>query len=173
MDVDTLFSRIDTAEIFSSGNYMHEGVYVVETKNILVKDGHKGQSFIVEFTILESSNEQHKVGTTGSWIVKFAWKQTFGNITKFVMALLGKNPNDKKLQEDPKLRGEIGQIVRAVCGSDAAKKELGAAYEEGMLYGIPLRLECSQTKTQPKPGKPEGGDFTVYTWSPLPDRTAS
>jgi hypothetical protein len=168
MDIDKLFDGMAKAEIFGRGNYMSEGLYIVETKNLFVKDGFKGKSFVAEFTIVESNNEKHAVGTSGSWVLKFTWPATFGHITKFVTALLGYDPNQKANQDDPKIRKQVELVTRAACGSDAAKKELGPdGYEEGMLNGIRLRLECSMQKTAPKPGKPEGGDFTSYAWSPI------
>ena len=165
-DIDKLFGGMAKAEIFGRGNYMSEGLYVVQTKNIFVKDGYKGQSFIAEFEILESNNEKHAVGSSGSWVLKFKWPATFGHITRFVMALLG-YADTKANQDDPEIRKQCELVARAVCGSEVARKELGAEYEEGMLTGIKLKLECVMQKTAPGPGKPLGGDFTAYTWSIL------
>jgi hypothetical protein len=170
-DIDKLFGGMAKAEIFGSGNFMGPGVYTVKTKNILVKDGFKGQSFIAEFEILESNNEKHAPGSSGTWILKFKWPQTFGNITKFVMALLGYEPTAAN-QNNSELRELVACIARAACGSDGAKQELGANYQDGMLHGVTLKLECTATKTAPKPGQPQGGDFTVYSWSPLVDVAA-
>ncbi len=162
-DIDAIFANIEKAEIFGSGTYMSEGRYRVETKNIFVQVGHKGKSFIAEFTVLQSSRpEDHEVGSSGSWVVKFDWSSALGNITKFVAALLGYDPNDKKVQNDPAIRKEVGQVVRAVCGSELAQKELGEDYEVGMLNGIQLDLECITTTTKVKKE-----DFTVYNWSPV------
>ncbi len=161
-DIDQILSGMAKAEIFGSGNYMSPGLYTVETKRVFVKDGFKGKTFVAEFTVLESNNPKHTPGSSGSWVLKFEWKATFGHITKYVAAILGLDPNDKKVQADPAIRQQIELIVRAACGSDIAKKELGEEYEEGMLEGVQLRLECS---TQQTVGKKQ--DFTVYNWTPI------
>ncbi len=166
VDIDQIFKGQAEADVFGRGNYMQPGVYVVETKNLFVKNGFKGNSFIAEFTIIESSNPAHAPGTTGSWVLKFAWPATLGHITKFVMACLGVEPTKENL-DNPKIRKQVEVVTRASCGSDTARAELGAKYQPGMLNGIRLQLECSLQKTNPKPGKPEGGDFTSYSWSPV------
>ncbi len=156
------------AEIFGAGNYMEEGLYVVETKNVFVKEGFKGKSFIFEFTVIESNNAAHAPGTSGSWVLKF----TFGNITRLVMALLGYE-NTKENQQNETIRKEVELIVRAACGSDTAKKELGDVYSDGMLIGIRVKLETTKRKTAPTTEKPQGGVHTNHDWSPLPAPVAA
>lgn len=170
-DIDKLFGGMAKAEIFGRGNFMGEGLYVVDIKNIFAKDGFKGQSFIAEFTIVESSSDKHAVGSSGSWVLKFKWPATFGHITRFMMALLGYE-DTKANQDNPQIRELCERVARAVCGSEAARKELGENYVEGMLNGIRVKLECTMQKTAPKPGQPAGGDFTSYAWSPLPEPEA-
>ncbi len=169
MNIDLLFGNIATTEINGSGTYMSEGIYVVETKNIFVKEGKNpakpGDSFICEFSIIESSNPAHSVGSTGSYVLKFSNPYTLGNIAELVMALLGYE-NTRENQKDPTIRKEVDLVVRAACGSDTARKALGDGYEEGMLHGIRLRLECTKKPTLPKNGKP-AGEFTVHRWAPL------
>ena len=169
--IDQLFAGMAKAEINGSGTYMDDGLYVVETKNIFVKKGTNpqkpGDSFIAEFTVIESNNPKHAVGSSGSYVLKFSNIFAMGNIVEFVMALLGYE-NTKENQKNEEIRKEVDLVTRATCGSDAAKKELGDLYEEGMLRGIRVRLECTKKPTAPKPGKPDGGVFTVHKWSPLP-----
>jgi hypothetical protein len=172
MDIDQLFSGMAKADASGRGTFMKPGLFVVETKSIFVKDGFKGKSFIVEFTIVESNTAEHKPGTAGSWILKFKWPATFGHITRFVYALLANadpelwRPTKENL-DDPQKR-EIAELyARAMCGSDTAKKELGEEYADGMFIGQKLKLETTMQKTNPKPGQPEGGDFTAYSWAPF------
>lgn len=164
--IDKLFEGMAKAEIFGRGNFMEAGLYTVETTNIFVKDGFRGKSFIAEFKILTSNNPNHAPGTSGSWVLKFEWPATYGHITKFVMALLGYDLTAKN-QADPKIRKQCELVARAVCGSETAQKELGKEYEDGMLIGLQLGLECTVQKTAPKIGKPQGGDFTSFAWSPI------
>ncbi len=169
MNIDTLFGNMAKAEINGSGTYMDTGIYVVETKNIFVKEGRNpakpGDAFICEFTVLETNNPKHEVGSTGSFVLKFSNPYAMGNIVELVMALLGYD-NTRANQTDPDIRKEIDLVTRAACGSDSAKSELGENYEEGMLHGIKVLLECTKKPTLPKAGKP-AGEFTVHKWTPI------
>lgn len=171
MDIDKLFEGMAKADVNGRGNYMKEGIYTVEMKNIFVKKGTNpkkpGDSFIVEFTILESNNAAHVVGTSGSWVLKFSWPATFGHITKFVMALLGEDPGIKANIDNPELRETVARYTRAVCGSDLAKKELGADWEDGIFNGAQLKVECSAQTTS------SGGPFTAFAWSPIAETAAA
>ncbi len=165
-DIDSIFSGMATAEIHGRGNWMGAGLYVVETKNIFVKKGTNpkkpGDSFIVEFLVLESNNPAHAVGTSGTWVLKFTWPATFGHITKFVLALLGHDPSVKANIDNPKLRELAALYTRATCGSEVAQKALGVEYEKDMFVGIPLKLECS-VQLATEAGK---SDFTSFSWAP-------
>lgn len=165
MDIDRLFGGMAKAEIFGRGKNMAEGLYKVQIKNIFCKEGKNprkpGDSFIVEFTILESSKpDAHAPGSSGSWVLKFTWPATFGHITRFVFAMLGWEPTDEALK-NPRNRELAELYARAVCGSLAAKQQLGAEWEEGMFNGIQLGLETMLQSTD------KGGNFTAYAWSPL------
>lgn len=177
-NIDALFAGMAKADASGRGGSMDVGLYTVETKNILVKKGQDpkkpGDIFIVEFTVVESDNEKHKPGTSGSWVLRFAWPATFGHITKFLYACLANTDPDAWAQtkanlDDPAKRELAERYARAICGSDTAKKELGAEYEDGMFLGVRLKLETKLQKTSPKPGQPLGGDFTAYFWGPGED----
>lgn len=163
-NIDQLFSGMAKADINSSGTYMGEGLYVVETKNLFVKTGRNpakpGDSFICEFTILASNNPNHAIGSTGSYVLKFSNPYSMGNIVELVMAILGYQ-NTKDNQSNATIRNEVDLVTRAACGSDTAKTALGADYAEGMLIGTRLRLECTKKPTV------KGGEFTVHKWAPV------
>ncbi len=174
MNIDALFGNMAKADINGSGTYMGEGLYVVEIKTIFVKEGRNpakpGDSFICEFTVLESSNANHAPGSSGSYVLKFSNPYTLGNIAELVIALLGYE-NSKENQKNSDIREQADVVVRATCGSDKGKAELAelrAALGEdyGTLTGKKLRLECVKKPTLPKNGKP-AGEFTVHKWSPL------
>jgi hypothetical protein len=166
IDIDALFAGMAKADASGRGGFTDPGVYEVKTKNIFAKHGHKGRSFIVEYEFTRSNNEKHKVGSSGSWVLKFEWPATFGHITRFVYALIGLDPADKKNLDDTAKRELAEKYAAAMCGSEKAKAALGAEYEDGMFIGQRLKLETSMQRTNPKPGKPEGGDFTAYAWAP-------
>lgn len=174
MNIDALFEGMAKADTSGRGGHMHPGVYVVRTKNILVKEGRNpkkpGNSFIVEFEIVETCDaEKHKIGSSGSWVQKVTWPAFFGNVTKFVYACLATTDPDAWAQTkenlgDPEKRVLAEVYARAMCGSDAAKRELGSEWEEGVFLGLDLRLETALEKTS------TGGDFTAYKWGPAPLR---
>lgn len=160
IDVDNLFAGMAKAEIFGKGSFMGEGVFEIETKDVFVKEGFKGKSFICEFTILESNNPAHAVGSSGSYVLKFENKYTFGNASELVMALLGfENTRDNQANAD--VRALVQEVTAAACGSEKSQKALGEGYSDGMLKGVRLRLETKKTGTQ------KGGEYTVHKWSPI------
>lgn len=176
MDIDSLFAGMAKADASGRGGNMGPGLYTVETKNILVKKGQNpkkpGDSFIVEFTILESNNEAHAIGSSGSWVQKTIWPSFFGNVTKFVYALLGNIDSEGwaatvENLKDEKKRTTAEQYARAMCGSDKAIKELGEEYEQGMFSKQKLKIEIVMEKTT------SGGDFTAYKWSSAPETAAA
>ena len=160
MDIDTLFKGMKDAPMFGKGTYMGEGVYVVELTNLFVKQRWKGGNvFVAEFKVVESNNEKHKPGSSGSWVPKIENPNTFGDIKSLVFAALGIPPSVAK--DNEALHAQASMLARAVCGSEAAKAELKAAgVEDYSLVGRQVRLECVQTKTK------EQKDFTRYTWAP-------
>lgn len=164
-DIDALFSGMQNAPMFGRGNYMGEGLYKVEIQKVFVKKRFKGGNvFICEFKILESNNEKHKVGTTGSWCPKLELPNTFGDIKSLMFSATGTNPKDVKA-EDESAHRQATLLARAACGSEAAQKELEAELKavgidsDGSVVGAVVALECVQTKTK------ENKDFTRYTWS--------
>ncbi len=162
MDIDKLFDGMAKAPINGRGTFLTPGLYTVKLKNIFVKEGFKGKSFITEFEIVTSNNDEHKPGSTRSWVLNFGKAQTFPDITKFMMACLGEDPAVKANQDDAGLKALAELFARAVCGSDTAPKELGEDYRPGMFEGRELKLECTPYVTK------AGTDFTVHAWSPLP-----
>lgn len=160
IDIDKLFDGMAKAEIFGKGNYLEEGLYVLESKNFFVKEGHKGTSFVSEFTVVESNNAAHPAGSTASWVINFDNDYIFGNISELVIALLGQE-NTRENQVDAAFRDEVELITRAVCGSKKAQEALGGNYSEGMLNGIRVKVETKKKATQ------KGGEYTAHKWSPV------
>lgn len=160
-DIDVLFKGMKDAPMFGRGNYMGEGLYLVELTKLFVKSRFKGGNvFIAEFTIVESNNAKHAVGSTGSWCPKIELPNTFGDIKSLMFAALGINPKDVPA-EAADLHAQASLLARAACGSESAIAELKAAgVDDPSVVGRRVRLECVQTKTR------ENKDFTRYTFSP-------
>jgi hypothetical protein len=65
------FAGMREAKTFGSGNYLEPGNYKLEIVRMLwQKLNAGGEALIVEFKILESNNEKHKVGGEASWFQK-------------------------------------------------------------------------------------------------------
>lgn len=169
MDIDALFSGMAKADANGRGGNMKPGLYTIKTKNILTKKGQNpkkpGDSFIVEFEIIESNNEAHAAGSSASWVQKVTWPAFFGNVTKFVYSLLDWEVTKETLDDKSK-RETAEKYARAMCGSEKAVTELGDEYEAGMFLKQTLKLETVMEKTS------TGGDFTAYKWSSVDAQAA-
>ncbi len=162
MDIDALFSNMASAPVFGKGAYFEAGIFKVKVKTFKVNDGFNGKAFISEFDVLESNNPNIAVGSTRSFVLLWTNKYLMADISVLVMALLGEDPSKGNNANDPALRALVAQFTRAALGSEAAKKELGSDYQDGMFIGKEIRLECT-LKPPGKSGKP----FTSHKWSPL------
>ena len=160
MDINSLFAGMAKAQMNSKGNYMGEGVYRIRSKSLKAKDGFKGKSLIFEFEIVESNNQAHAPGSSGSYVVKLDKPQAFGDIKALIFALaMDLDPKSvKSPEQDPQTHAQAAELVKAAL-DPAAAKALGV--EPDFLVGLELRLETIKIKTQ------KGGDFTVHNWSPL------
>lgn len=159
-NIDALFDGMPDADLNNKGNYMGPGRFLVETKAIKYKDSkHRGKSYIIEFTVVESTNPAHEPGSSGSWVIKLDKPQAWGDIKAFMMALaMDIDPKTAKTpKQDPELHAKATELAKAAISAEHAQK-LGA--EEDFLLGLPVRLETTMTKTQ------KGGDFTIHAWSP-------
>ena len=155
--------------MYGRGNYMAEGVFEVELAKLFLKASFKGPILLIcEFTIVSSSSPRHVPGSTGSWAPKIQGKaatSTFADAKSLALAAMGQGD----AASDPEAHSLATLLVRATCGSDAAKAELKAlGVEDGasLLIGKRVHLETQQVKTAPSQMYPQGGDFTRYTWSP-------
>jgi hypothetical protein len=166
--IDQLFAGMAKAEIFGKGSYFDAGIYRVKLKTFHVKEGgFNGNSFISEFEIVESNNPGSPAGSTRSFVMNFTNKYIMADVSMLVLALLGHDPAKKENQQNAELRETVAKYTRAALGSETAKKELGAEYEEGMFLGVELKLECTIVPTKPSAKNLNGGTFTTHAWSPI------
>lgn len=166
-DVESMFAGMNKAEMFGKGTFMGPGKYRVRPKVVKVHEGFKGKSFIHEFEILESSNEKHAIGSSGSWVVKLGPQNAnaFSDMKSFSFACLGIDPKTvRKPEEDPTSHAVATDTLKAQCDKDWAKKN---GFEEDPLIGRELELEVILVKTQ------KGTDFSRHNWSPTPEAVAA
>lgn len=89
-----LFEGLDKKEI--SGNQKHPslttGDYTVQIEDVIWLEGRKGDAFIVEMSIVKSSDEANQpVGAKRSWYLSFSNDKDVaqGEVVKFMYACLG------------------------------------------------------------------------------------
>lgn len=163
-----LLEGLATARSMQGGQYVKgEGKFLVEITKLFLNDGYKGKFFIAEFSIQESTSALDPVGTTRSWTVSLdgeRGRRALGDIKGLIFALTGKDPRDcGQPEDDPALHAEAAKLAMAACDEDYAKKN---GVDPSLFVGVPVRLETLHKATQPKPGNPQGGTFTVHRWSP-------
>ena len=166
MDAEQAFYGMEKVQLFGSGQYFSEGDFLVKTRNLKLNSGYKGTCFIAEFEVVESSNTADPVGSTRSWVVMMGPKNknAMSDIKALFFALSGTDP--KKVgapEEDPALHSQAAEMAKAACDSAYAKKVGIAA---GTFEGLPVKLQAFAKATRPTPDKPQGGTFTVHSWSP-------
>jgi len=126
---------------------MLPGTFKVRIDRIKDFEGFQGDLFyIIEFEVLESSNEDIEVGKFYSQVIKY--NQTMGpiNVKRFVMAASGLDPNDSENEE--------------AIGAEEVEESLS---DEQPFSGLVMDLQCDNITTQKN--KP----FTKYTWEAVED----
>lgn len=125
--------------------YIEPGKYVLEINACKEINGTKGTSFVVEFTVLESDTDRLPVGSECSWVCGMAGgiQLQQQNIKGFLCAAMGEDPGPS-----------TNALLNLATGADNA------------LAGRTIRCFAQLTKTKPKPGFPQGTDFTRMNWSP-------
>lgn len=145
----SMFAGIENTKAAVEGvsQYFEEGKYRVQIDNTFIhRKRLGGHLFIVETTVLESSNPEVLPGETRNWVQSFEFESAMARIKTFIGAAKGFCPR-RQLTE---INREITQSVcdDVVSGSNPLK-------------GVALDLECV-TKRSKKTDK----DFNVHMWFP-------
>ena len=147
----SIFDGIEAAEVTGGSQYIMPGRHTLKVKNVIMRESRKpGKAthyFIVEFSVVQTSGDDHAVGSTATWLVdmnKPNADTARGNIKEFVMALMG-----CKLEE----------VTVKLC------EELVNASQPGA--GMSVLAEAWHKPTA------SGGVFTRISWSPLEDHPAA
>src|SRR5678815_454984 len=129
--IDELFDDMRNAPMSGSrAGHTEEGVYKVQLKGMFVKKSQDpakagAKMFVCEYKIVESCNDKHKPGTTGSWASKFdAFGYTVSDIKKLLFAATSFDV------DDPASHVLVELIAKAVC--DPSSK----AVEELKTHGV-------------------------------------
>ena len=120
----------------------------VQTGGVKLFRSPKDQSdfFIVNFKVVESSNEAHPLGATRGYVVKITGNlSALGNIKAVLAACAG-------LRADKDSLADIDEsFVETAISSDA-------------LAGVVVDVDVHETTTR------KGTPFNVHSWSPVTDK---
>jgi len=138
----SLFKGMKDAKLTERGNYLDDGSYDLEIEFVQLKNTRKaGDAFIVDCTVLASSNPKHPVGSKRNWYQSLKDKDiAFAAILEFAIAVFGFS--QKKIEDEPKikeLQAGIEEIMDQAC--DKAKQ---------VLKGQKLHVEVETIKTKEK-----------------------
>lgn len=144
--------KIAQSKAAGGGNYILDGRYVFAIKNVILKEGHKGVSFITEFFVMEAQPAAYEVagktpafnpvGSECSFIANMSKESGPGNIKAFVLALLG-------LKEEEVTPEDFEKTLDELLGKDNPVR--------GYVIG------CTTFRKVTRDGK----DITLPNWSTL------
>jgi hypothetical protein len=163
VDIDAMFSGMAGAQMNGKGRKLGDGKYRVTAKSLkLKKGGYYGDSFIFEYDVARSDNEEHPVGSARSYTVNLKSNQAFGDIKAVIFALImGRDPSS--LADTKRFAAEHAEATdwfKAAIDPEAAKKMDVA---ENFVAGLEVDVEVQWVKTK------ENRDFAVHRWSPVPE----
>jgi hypothetical protein len=146
-----LFADIKGKTGSSGGQYLSEGLYVVQVErckqDVSKKQDHKPY-FAAELKVLESNNEEIKVGTSRSFVVKFKGEYPeldLGNVADFMNAAM-KSWFVQQGMPVPDGFEVDEETAEDICG------------EENVLAGTILPVEVQNIKTKKQ------NDFSKHKW---------
>lgn len=114
------FTGINKVEVGNTYAYIEEGDLTLKINNVQLKETRdKGDSYIVDFEVLQSNNEGNPVGSKPSWYQSIIKKDiAFGQITKFLEAATNTSIKDEHREDlaeasiasDQPLRGKVVRV---------------------------------------------------------------
>lgn len=163
VDIDQMFAGMANAQMNGKGRRLGNGKYRVTAKALkLKKGGHFGDTFIFEFDVKTSANDEHKVGEARSYTVNLKSQQAFGDIKALIFALImGKDPGSlTDTNRCAKEHAEATEWFKAAIDPDVAKKK---DLPEDFVAGLEVDVDVQWIKTK------EQRDFAVHRWAPVPE----
>jgi hypothetical protein len=134
------------------------GKHRVKINRCEERTGFQGDSSIIEYEILSSSNDEAKPGTSGSWVQNYS-----------------KNPQYRELKE-----GNLADFIRAGLSTMGALagEEFGGEFDDSdvalifgddqLFAGLELELEVIEVPIASKPGE----KFPKHDWA-MPENSAA
>lgn len=139
-----IFSKLSSAALFEKSKYCTEGMYIAEIKAVKLVNGFKGDSFVIEASVVAVKSHAEGAPQPGE-TVAHVWrcsgeKQQMGIATfmQFMSAVFGCEPDEKTDKEWETLSAKV--------------------IDENALEGTDMVLEVFNTTTK------AGGQFTYHKW---------
>lgn len=143
-----LFAGIKNAQITSGGNYIRPGTHKLGLLKLTQGRTRKGVDFVAaDFRILESTCEEHPIGSTVNWFAGADKDGFLSNVKALAVALLSAAAGEQ-VDEATVDEGVMEQLV-SDGGNDVA--------------GATLMADAFHVDTR------RGGTFTKIVWSPVFD----
>jgi len=164
-EIDELFAGAPDAPMNGKGSYLAgDGDYDVQIEHVKrQKKFGGGNVFILEFTLLTSTNAAYPVGMKKSWTTKIENPNSFGDIKALMFAATGTDPRSVQ-QTNKAAHAQATTLARAACGSPTAIAELAQVnIPANFLIGRRVHLTTKTIKTKSSNYQ---NDFTVHNWAP-------
>ena len=182
--------KLKGAKVTDRSPYFHPGTYVVRVKKAEWKNCFgppRFDAYILECEIVKSSRPEkiemmpnetsaqyearcakapNAVGTSAAYFQSCASAEIgFGALLGFATKVTGTNPNDPSVIEA--VEEFLDETVYGTLERDANDQPTGKRLDDGALNGKLIPVEAFNTRTKPKPGFPEGSDFTKLSWGKI------
>jgi hypothetical protein len=133
------------ANLNTGGIYFEEGTYLVEVQAVKMQEVRNGEAFIVETTILESTNPTRTPGMNVSWYVGFKVPEASErDIYLFFAACFGHAGDNEWIRTN--LTPEVLDLLTSKSNPVGERK---------------LRMPLVVTQ---RPNKTNSGQFSVHRW---------
>jgi hypothetical protein len=150
------WKKVGQAQVFGRGKYLKDGEYKLKLlKMYTIETRKKGAALIVDFLVMESSNDEIKEGTKRNWYQGLQDKDiAFPAVKEFMQALYDVNLEDSEEVE------EFEDNLDGILEKATLEKWQNLDDKKHPLHGKTIAVECYTKETK------NGQDFTVHTWSP-------
>ncbi len=138
MSDESMFDGIEDEKSSEGGRYFPEGIHAVMISSVKRRKGFKGKSFIVEATLLASTNPQAAVGSDYTWLQKMEKEGALSRVKTFAMRATNSEENE---------------ITSAVMEQLAGNEQ--------PLVGLLISVEGYPTQTK------KGDNITAVKWVTL------
>lgn len=149
------WKKLKNAEVFGRGQYLKADFsYKLKLlKMFTIKTRNKGEAFIVDFEVMESTCPEIPAGQVRNWYQSLADESiAFPAIKEFLLFLFDIDQSDEEAVE------EFEEKMEEIMESGADDSWKSKAPSDHPLNGMYIQVETSEKQTK------KGSDFTVHSW---------